>query len=1445
MLYSYLVYRLSTYCFILALLVNTSFIPLQAQTSNPIDRTNEKIIFLSGPTLLDPHKLNIMNTDGSSRAVLLPSITTYPRTSPQLPVVSPSGDLIIKNSETNNVDVLDLKGNRLKSLRAPNFPATPLSWSNDGKQILFSIWNGNQESTEIYKLDYASDRFTQLTNDNAKNFFASWSPSGDRIAYMSDYQLWLMDADGSNKQKLIEQEARKLAWSPDGKMIAFESSLSGDIREFDIWVVNVDGTNLRNLTRTVGLVEFDPVWSPDSTHVAYESSLMNGDGQIYITNLQSGEQHQLTESGNNIVVAWTKSDENEILNANLSGYISDQSGHTLAFVKDGNIWLIQEDGSGLTKLTSLPREKDRYIPYTWSPTGREIAYILDGDVRIINIATWHQRQITTDARAEAVDWHNSRIAVIREIDSPITVGKDVKISYVELGKDAEELVDVSPDLVVGPPVPLSSDIQLRWSPDGQWIAMSYSGLAGGIASVYGSIFINDIGLNLAWRHQTSQLLYFKQISETASNYFGVWLIDPATQNRTQISTAIGDYFPPYINYSSDDQYVVVSSAPYLKVTKRDSAEQIFLIEERALNPTWSPQGDALVYLKWNQGASLLPVSGSILIVNSDGTNQHEIVSDSAINPTWQPIPNNLTQDKPICQPANCSPSMIVFSSDSEGFPKADVNGCIVHIFADTDELSGGVKTVSLFGPLREMPYIGQLLDESSILKGEKWAVEVVKAVEGKQTYLDVAWIIFKDIVIDKLTTDKANEIFKKLPILRDNIPASYQEALKSWVIKPILAEIATWIEKHASQLLEHYKESLSWEYAHLPHCIDSDTSSSVNEPACFPDYIAFAQEYPGVFNYLTRAKLLDCNNSQSDQQSIKSFPTEIRLDESEASYISSVTFSPDGKLIAITASNGVILYDLGSGERIRDIPAEKFVNSVTFIPNGRMMATATALCDIQIWNTADHTLIQTLVDEENSIIEGTEAPGSDVVFSPDGATLVSTCHSDLTFWHVEDWKPIKLEQAHYGWISKPAFSPDSTLLLTGSTDGTFKLWDVSSGSILYTGAESSVPMVGHVGFSPDGTIFAASLLPDGILLKEVTSKETYTFLPSNGTSDPLFAFAPDNKLLAIANYGEATIKLISWHESIEHNVLNIDNPISGLAFHPKRNLLAVVMRDNPVVQLWDLEKILAPASSSSENVTPTVAIESSITMSNSSETRVIVLVENLNVRNGDGTDFGSLAQVASGTVLEVIGQNTDGSWLQVCCVSSQEGWVINNPEYIQIDGDSSIQVAEPKVVLPVATPTSPNQACQSPVGSDFITLYQRAGNIAGCPLGNVFTSKMAYQLFQNGVMFWLPGQHSDAGGTIYVLYNSGRWESYQDGWVAGMPISGGYATPSGLVEPIQGFGLIWRTQLGGPNAEIGWAVGRENGTDYGQIQEFSSGSRIFYFPKQSPVIVLSNETWIR
>ncbi len=137
--------------------------------------------------------------------------------------------------------------------------------------------------------------------------------------------------------------------------------------------------------------------------------------------------------------------------------------------------------------------------------------------------------------------------------------------------------------------------------------------------------------------------------------------------------------------------------------------------------------------------------------------------------------------------------------------------------------------------------------------------------------------------------------------------------------------------------------------------------------------------------------------------------------------------------------------------------------------------------------------------------------------------------------------------------------------------------------------------------------------------------------------------------------------------------------------------------------------------------------------------------------------------------------------------------------------------------------------CASPPTGAFGAVYQSDPNLAaalGCPIAPAPSSvASAYQPFQNGVMIWVASLGVLPQSAIYALYNNGTYQRFNDTWQEGVdPVSGGAQPPAGLVEPVRGFGKVWRENSGVRDA-LGWGTAGEAGGS-AQVLAFERGEMI-------------------
>ncbi|HET9370437.1 MAG TPA: hypothetical protein VFO19_09320 [Vicinamibacterales bacterium] len=164
---------------------------------------------------------------------------------------------------------------------------------------------------ELFIADYDGFNARQVTANRSTVVGPSWSPDARTLAYT----LWLPgrapnvfvnSLDGRPVRALVNAQGDDHnsypAWSPDGNKVAFSSNRSGN---WDIWVVNKDGSGLRNLTpNTPQWIENAPTWSPDGNKIAFTSN-RSGNNQIYVMNADGLAVDRLTSGAESDRPTWS------------------------------------------------------------------------------------------------------------------------------------------------------------------------------------------------------------------------------------------------------------------------------------------------------------------------------------------------------------------------------------------------------------------------------------------------------------------------------------------------------------------------------------------------------------------------------------------------------------------------------------------------------------------------------------------------------------------------------------------------------------------------------------------------------------------------------------------------------------------------------------------------------------------------------------------------------------------------------------------------------------------------------------------------------------------------------------------------------------------------------------------------------------------------------------
>ena len=243
------------------------------------------------------------------------------------------------------------KLNPQASFRVLQIPFMQVSYpglSQDGSWVAFPAV-GPDDRWDVYFMNALGGGPRRVTMDSSLAIQqCDISPDGSQITYdrfipqTGTFELMVVSSLGGISKR-IAPLGTLARWRPDGERIGYVLGNSPSIQSssgfMEFWSVRPDGSDRRVEFRDTLSVRgrFSFSWSPDGSSVAWIKSFADGSQEVFVHELATGKERQLTHDGKNVdEVCWTRQGE-VIFSSNKSGNM--------------NLWLIPVDGGEAKQIT--------------------------------------------------------------------------------------------------------------------------------------------------------------------------------------------------------------------------------------------------------------------------------------------------------------------------------------------------------------------------------------------------------------------------------------------------------------------------------------------------------------------------------------------------------------------------------------------------------------------------------------------------------------------------------------------------------------------------------------------------------------------------------------------------------------------------------------------------------------------------------------------------------------------------------------------------------------------------------------------------------------------------------------------------------------------------------------------------------------------------------------
>ena len=167
--------------------------------------------------------------------------------------------------------------------------------SPDGTVLTFTgrMRSDDEEyaNPDIYVFSLTTGEIRRLTDNQSRNVMPNWSSDGEHIAYISDFQLFVMNADGSEQTQLTEEGAAFARWALEDTHLVF--TVRDEAHSY-LNLIDLETGTITTLRSHRFITTF--VLSPDRTQIVYGSSDSSNSNKVCSFSLIDASVEWCTET---------------------------------------------------------------------------------------------------------------------------------------------------------------------------------------------------------------------------------------------------------------------------------------------------------------------------------------------------------------------------------------------------------------------------------------------------------------------------------------------------------------------------------------------------------------------------------------------------------------------------------------------------------------------------------------------------------------------------------------------------------------------------------------------------------------------------------------------------------------------------------------------------------------------------------------------------------------------------------------------------------------------------------------------------------------------------------------------------------------------------------------------------------------------------------------------